>query len=619
MIIVGVSLFVFTVAKNVYPDMLFLRLFFAVGASASGSMITAILSEISTFRVSPTKLVRKFWLNTKANTLKQIDRLRGRSTKPELSISADGHNDPYHNSNSPLISQYTDGESHDETEAATSSAAAAAPLPQEPSPWAGTDPESDDEFQNGIKSNNNGSGFYGRGDVETEGHDDDEFFEVVQPGTRNGKGTAMVGVMTGLGACFGAFVLVALPMRLRLNNGLSPTAAVKVAYYIVGSIALFIGSLLLLGLHNDRTKKIMYWLTGRIPEADRVALGVETSAEQSTVTPDGQVIEQVTPSYFELLKQGFSIALEDKQIALAYCGAFIARSTTVATVMFIPLLIAANMHDASPRCASSSVPASELYGTCKRGYVLSFSVMGMTQTCTLLFAPLWGYTTDRFGRKVTMLVSSVIGVIAFLGFGISASTSAELILYTGGNDDADKSSSALAGAPGGAMLAIYSLGSLMGVAQIGSIISSMSMCTDTKRVSSGSIAGVYSFCGGLGILVLSFVGGRLADFFPGAPFIIIAMFYLVLIGLTVAQMPVLKDRLERMIPENRQISLEDDDNDNHGDSPSETPRQTVFQSAKSRFDSWSPLLKHPSTWIPGINSHGQIRLGNDESVIHYDD
>lgn len=62
------------------------------------------------------------------------------------------------------------------------------------------------------------------------------------------------------------------------------------------------------------------------------------------------------------------------------------------------------------------------------------------------------------------------------------------------------------------MLAIYSLGSLMGVAQIGSIISSMSMCTDTKRVSSGSIAGVYSFCGGLGILVLSFVGGRLADF-----------------------------------------------------------------------------------------------------------
>lgn len=93
---------------------------------------------------------------------------------------------------------------------------------------------------------------------------DDGFIEAVQPGTRNGKGTAVVGVMAGLGACFGAFVLVALPVYLRLNHGLKPATSVRSAYFIVAGISLGTSIFMFFGLHNDRAKRLC---TGSLVES----------------------------------------------------------------------------------------------------------------------------------------------------------------------------------------------------------------------------------------------------------------------------------------------------------------------------------------------------------------
>lgn len=46
-LVLGISLLVYTTAKSVYPDLLFLRLFFSVGGSACTAMITAILAEMT--------------------------------------------------------------------------------------------------------------------------------------------------------------------------------------------------------------------------------------------------------------------------------------------------------------------------------------------------------------------------------------------------------------------------------------------------------------------------------------------------------------------------------------------------------------------------------------------
>lgn len=81
------------------------------------------------------------------------------------------------------------------------------------------------------------------------------------------------------------------------------------------------------------------------------------------------------------------------------------------------------------------------------------------------------------------------------------------------------------------------------------MISSMSLCTDTRRASSGSIAGVYSFCGGLGILILSLIGGKLADYYSGFPFLIIAILDFILL-LAVSQhvhVPILSNLVGKLV------------------------------------------------------------------------
>lgn len=489
--LMGICLFVYTKAKNVYPGLLLLRLFFAVGASAAGSMITAILSEISTFRVQPGKLVH--------NVVDQLrDKLRGKRG---------GDHDLY----APLTSSHAPETAVPEPYSDSAQPVIHAPLIDETEIGGFRDArdESDDEDEISPEAAfADGRAF--------EDVDDAGFLEVVEPGRRNGMSTALVGVFSGLGACFAVFVLLSLP--LSLGKKYDPAKALKVTYYIVASIAIAVSAVLFLGLHKDRTKGFRYWITGEISEFDKAAL---------------DIVEGEETSYFGLLKHGFAIAQSEKQIALAYMGGFVARSTTVATVMFIPLVINVYFHNEGRCSGDIHDPTSELKNSCPKAYLISVIVTGISQTAALALAPVWGFTTDRFGRKFTLLCSSVIGFVGFLGFGCLS----------------DPTGSA----------AVYVFGGMMGMAQIGTIIASMSLCTDTKRASSGAIAGVYSFCGGLGILVLSKLGGWLSDMWAGAPFIILALFYVGLIVMTISQMPERTDRILNVLRIRRsgQIRLDD--------------------------------------------------------------
>lgn len=557
------SLFVYPTAKSVYPGLLLCRLLFAVGASAAASMITAILAEISTFRVSGRKLVRTAYRRARSRFSRLLSRRPGTQVTfggpGGLSISAEdlAHTDPY----TPASAVYRD-DADSEAEpadkgAATEGTLAANPAPPEPSPWAveGSSGMGMQPYSEPAGYSPADYGYYDQTDsASVDAHEfadsaDDGFFEPVQPGTRNGRGAAMVGVMAGLGACFGAFVLVALPVYLRLNHGMKTTLSVFSSYFIVAGMAMLISVILFFGLHDDRAKKIVYWVTGRIPETERVALGVHTEAEQSL--DPGSGTDSLKLSYIELLKQGFSLAFEDVRITLAYAGSFVARSTSVCTVMFIPLLVSAAMARQGGSDCSANRPASELTGSCKRGYILSFSVMGVAQTSSLVTAPLWGYAADRFGRRAALLVSTVIGLLSFTVFGVFGTSAAEAIIYF---DKTEKSSKSLAGAPGGAVTVLYLFGALMGVSQIGVVIASMSLCTDTRRAVSGSIAGMYSFCGGMGILILSLVGGKLSDWFAGMPFLLIALFNLVLLGLVGKEVPAVAAVWQRAVPRDGLVS-----------------------------------------------------------------
>ncbi|KAF5102691.1 hypothetical protein D0Z03_000366 [Geotrichum reessii] len=441
--IIGVSFFVYMTPKN-YTGLLFVRLFFAVGASAAGSMITAILSEVSEYKIVSFK---NLWTALQRWILSSyvVTKLRGGYYE-----DLDFGEHPYHTA-----------ESTDNGESISS-------------------PKS--SFEN---EENNGS--------SRQHISDDGFLEVSEPGERNGKASALVGVASGLGACLAIFLLLPLPTLLKNK---SPAKALQAAYFIVGSFALASSAGLFLGLYNNHNKGLLKWF-----KSVRKNKSVHVAADTGDSNND--------QSYIELLKEGFTIAAKEKPIALAYAGSFVARACTVATVMFIPLSVNSFFHKQG-RCSGDLHAPLNL--SCHQAYILSAMITGVSQTCSLIFAPLWGLTADQYGRKVTLLISSVIGFTGFLGYSIVC------------NSPMSKS------------VPVYIFGALMGVAQIGTIIASISLCTDRKRRSSGAIAGVYTFSGGVGILILSKLGGWLSDFWMGAPFLILALMYFGLVCFTLYQM-----------------------------------------------------------------------------------
>lgn len=103
----------------------------------------------------------------------------------------------------------------------------------------------------------------------------------------------------------------------------------------------------------------------------------------------------------------------------------------------------------------------------------------------------------------------------------------------------------------------------MGIAQIGTIIASISLCTDRKRRASGAIAGVYTFSGGVGILILSKLGGWLSDYWMGAPFLVLALMYVGLVGFTLFQMEenVYVQRILGAVGVKRSVRLTDESED----------------------------------------------------------
>ncbi|ODV64145.1 MFS transporter, partial [Ascoidea rubescens DSM 1968] len=391
LIIIGASFLTYTLAKNVYPDMLFLRLFFALGATACGSMITAMLTELT---------CSNFQLNN------------DNDEEEDIIIN---ENDNY-------------------------------------------------------SINTSSSNITGNNDKDSN--------------KRNGKLTSYVGIATGFGAIFSVVFFLTLPVKFGKHY---PTGlALKYSYLTVGLIAIFVGIFLSFLLYKDNKK-----------------VGVNKKILQ--------VLGNL--NYFELLKMGFKAAKERK-IALGYFGSFISRSSSIIIGSFLPLYVNDYFQREYDRnCSSISASTISIAGGngddndyCRKAYVYSSMLIGISQLISLIVAPLFGILCDKFGRKNVMLVSSLFG---FLGnFSISFIRKVEKNLVF-----------------------LMVLVSFIGISHIGNIIGSMSLCTDKQRTFSGAISGVYTFCGGIGILIISKLGGYLSDHWIGSSFLILSVFNLLMVVL----------------------------------------------------------------------------------------
>ncbi|KAH9822902.1 MFS/sugar transport protein [Teratosphaeria destructans] len=504
--IVGLSLICLVQSENVYPELLVGRLGFSLGGAACSTMVTAVL---------PAMVARKA-----ENTSRD-------------EAGAEDHNEQANGHATRLRDEERPGRTGSVGHATSGSISSELTMTQH-------------RYASGSQSRQR--------DPESA-----EDLGKIKPETAAGTSqlAGLVGLFTGAGALVALAIFLPLPAHFQ-NGGQSRPQSVQTSFYIVGAIAFCVAIFIFLGLRN---------LPG---ESDKsfANLWSRPYDESSRTEDDGTVHITLTPapSYLRLIKESVLLGFTDPAIGLGYLGGFVARASSVGISLFIPLFVNAYFVR-NGLCTSNPDDLTDIKENCKRAYTLASALTGIAETAALICAPLFGYLGGRVikGRSEwPLLGAAVVGISGYVGFGFLR------------NPDAFHGD-------GGqwAFLAVI----LIGISQIGSIVCSLGLLSrginagpakplasdhaptgdDTLQASEtdllageevapllpsvsaksggsfyvpkdlersqlkGSIAGVYSFAGGAGILLLTKLGGALFDSWTvGAPFFLLAIFNAIL-------------------------------------------------------------------------------------------
>lgn len=360
-----------------------------------------------------------------------------------------------------------------------------------------------------------------------------------------------VGLFTGAGALVALVVFLPLPAYFQ-EKGASPAQSLRISFYIVAAIAFCVAIFIFFGLRNlpGEEDKSLSHLCDRPYD------------ESTDFDPDGTLHTTLipTPSYLQLIKESFLLGLTDADIFLGYLGGFVARASSVAISLFIPFFVNAYFNRTG-KCRSNPDNLPDIKKNCQQAYILASALSGVAETAALICAPIFGWLGGRAAKgrsEWPLLGAAAAGVGGYVAFGLL------------------KNPDAFHGDGGQwAFIAVI----LIGISQIGSIVCSLGILgrginqdsearedgrpqtgstfrpeetgpprstetapllasahktprpekRDRKRLK-GSIAGMYSFVGGAGILVLTKAGGALSDTWSvGAPFFIMAIFNAVLL------------------------------------------------------------------------------------------
>ncbi|OAA50443.1 Major facilitator superfamily domain, general substrate transporter [Metarhizium rileyi] len=462
--IIGLALVLFVQARNVYPQLLLARIFFAVGASAAATMVTAILPSLTDEGdVNDGRMPSRYKPNQRLSVAFSVE--------SEVTITPE---------------RYTRSMSNDS--------------------------------RSSCQDNN-----------------------VVAKSTKPSALAGFVGLFTGCGALVALSLFLPLPTRFGYLDGVTPGQAVSYSFYVVGAVSLVVAAFVSIGLRNlkgeeNKGWKLLFGSSGR----DAHARAEETDG-------DGTQRQKVVP-YLHLMKDSVLLGFVDSRIALGYIGGFVARASTVAISLFIPLYVNTFFISNGFCQGSPNDPSPELKRECRAAYVLSSILSGVAQLMGLVCAPVFGYLSGRGGRiNYPIVVATVFGMIGYLILPQLSSPEFKNVDERGGTPF------------------IFLVVALIGVSQIGAIVCSLgslgqgviavelprsvrrepSIAPDADesaeseplmRISTnedsasrvrlkGSIAGVYSLCGGAAILLLTKLGGVLFDSVSnGAPFYMMAIF-----------------------------------------------------------------------------------------------
>ncbi|KAI0180172.1 hypothetical protein GGR52DRAFT_230390 [Hypoxylon sp. FL1284] len=544
--VIAVSLFAFVQARDVYPGLVVARVAFALGATAAATMVTAILPVLTDDRGGEDE---------------------------ECARDADDDALSIGSGNSDGSSQKSGRNPRDSVAMSLESDVTITP----------------ERFTRNQSSQ-------GRRDSDTHGGNSNSS-DGDGSGGRPSALAGYVGLFTGCGALLALALFLPLPAQFSRADGVTPAQAITRSFYVVGAVALVVAVFVFFGLRGLRGEEGKGW---------RMLLGLRKHHQQQEGTAatetgangvnSGGAHKQGPVPYRRLLLSSLRLGASDPHIALGYLGGFVARASTVAISLFVPLYVNAFFIDRGFCRGAPTDPSPDLKRECRAAYVLASILTGVAQLAALLCAPLFGYLSGSASRKgrgsggtvdVPLVVAALFGVAGYIAFPRLASPE---YADVGG---------------GGGGPAVFLVAVLIGVSQIGAIVCSLGSLgrgvlaaaedapgegleeengvsaaeegagaesevpgeTDAllggsgggeagdsngnaprrrggaakrrpaaSRVQlKGSIAGVYSWCGGAAILLLTKLGGYLFDAAShGAPFYMMAAFNAVLLVATLA-------------------------------------------------------------------------------------
>lgn len=359
-----------------------------------------------------------------------------------------------------------------------------------------------------------------------------------------------VGFFAGCGALIALAVFLPLPAHFE-KSGYTPAQAIQRSFYVVAAVAILVAVACFFGLRH---------FPGESEKRDQLLWQESSSGEE--YVESGQ---SIAVRYGKDLLHSFYVGFQYPEICLGYVGGLVARASSVAISLFIPLFVN-HYYRKSGLCHTTGIddaPAGgigDIKKSCPEAYILASILTGVSQLVALLTAPAFGYLSERSRRyNIPLLCAALFGVIGYVSFPLLSSP-----LFKGPDGNG----------------CVFVIVSFIGISQIGAIVCSLGILSNgvlnvnlhssrdrpssrgpnTGRDEShengddngpssntehtplivkpgenltspnlthlkGCIAGIYSLYGGAGILLLTKLGGLLFDrSSTGAPFYIMAVF-----------------------------------------------------------------------------------------------
>eukprot|EP00026_Physarum_polycephalum_P008088 Phypoly_transcript_08166.p1 GENE.Phypoly_transcript_08166~~Phypoly_transcript_08166.p1 ORF type:complete len:510 (+),score=84.93 Phypoly_transcript_08166:209-1531(+) len=225
---------------------------------------------------------------------------------------------------------------------------------------------------------------------------------------------------------------------------------------------------------------------GRITYAGVGAIGVLTAIgllfTLKRHTKDGNMLKR--GCFWRIMKEGF-FAGKNPKLALAYASGFAARGDSEVVTTFLSLWVY--------QTAISSGTFTPTDALARAGIVA-----GVAQTCAVCFAPFAGFLCDKLHRIFALAILAFIAALGYI-----------LICFT---QD-----------PLGWEMMVGAC--VVGVGEIGLVVSSTALVAqEAPAPVRGSASGFFAFCGAVGILIATKLGGGLFDRWAAAPLFMFGCF-----------------------------------------------------------------------------------------------